>query len=83
LKVPFWNTRGKHNIYWKGPYSKKETIFAQELSSTSFDITVLQLLKIEQVLEFEVMDNPNIRIHKIDYDEFVKETKNEIYRLVN
>ncbi len=77
LKVKFWERLGKTKIWWEGPYSYKEKQWVKKNTDKPELITALQLRKILQVKEQEIIKFKP-RLIKIQYEDLVKNCENEI-----
>ncbi|HRI22063.1 MAG TPA: sulfotransferase [Panacibacter sp.] len=72
LNVDFWQTKGKHRLWWKGAYTKLEEEWAQHNADKPELLAAMQYKKLMDTT------NDEIQKHKADcltilYEDFVKE----------
>jgi len=70
INVEFWQTRGKHQLWWTGAYSNEEQEWALKNSDKSELLAALQYKKLMDVTAMEIKEC-NAKCLTIRYEEFV------------
>ncbi|MEP6466259.1 MAG: sulfotransferase [Parafilimonas sp.] len=81
LKVPFWKSRGMHQIWWQGAYTENEEKIAQSLKNRPALITAMQYCKIRQTTAEEATMN-KVELHSFAYDDFIKNPKQVLSQIL-
>ena len=82
LNVPFWKDRGKSQLWWRGGYSEKELEILNKNDNNGLFLTAFQIKKLKQVFHYE-KETYKPSLIKISYEDFIKDPKNEITKIIN
>lgn len=82
LKVPFWEERGKKQLWWKGAYSEKEKQQAERWVDEPALITAMQYKKIRETTSQEIKKT-GVEHYKIAFEDFVQNPPEEVNKLLN
>lgn len=82
LKIPFWEERGKWQLWWQGPYSAAEKKWAEEHKDDPISLTAFQIKKVVEVTDTEIKETGTV-VLDIKYQDFVKEPQKTIERILN
>ena len=82
LKVPFWEQRGKKELWWQGPYTEAEKKWAEDHRSDPIGLTAFQIKKVVDVTDREVQDT-SATVLDVQYGDFVKEPEKTIDCILN
>ena len=72
LKVPFWEERGKKELWWQGQYTDAEKKWAEDHRSDPIGLTAFQIKKVVEVTDQEIRET-EASVLDIKYSDFVKE----------
>lgn len=81
LKVPFWEQRGKKELWWQGQYTEAEKKWAEDHWSDPIGLTAFQLKKVVEVTDREIQASA-ASVLDIKYGDFVKEPQKNIRRIL-
>lgn len=71
LKVPFWEERGMHQLWWRGAYTEEEQRQAIQWRDRPALITALQYKKVRDMTIMEA-NRSNVKFLSIAFEDFVK-----------
>ena len=82
MKIGFWDSRGKYQLWWTGAYSEEEKAWAKANTDNPIALTAFQIKKITEVSDYEVQKiNPDIL--DIHYEDFVKDPESIIRNILS
>ena len=81
LKVPFWNERGMHQLWWQGAYSSEEQQMASDLKDRPALLTAMQYCKIREKTIEDAKKN-DVKLYSFSYEEFIKEPKSVLSKIL-
>ena len=82
LNVPFWKSRGMHQLWWQGAYTENEEKMAESLKNKPALITAMQYCKIRQTTSEEAAMN-KVELHSFAYDDFIKDPKHVLSKILS
>jgi hypothetical protein len=80
--VPFWKSRGMHQLWWQGAYTENEEKMAESLKNKPALITAMQYCKIRQTTSEEAAMN-KVELHSFAYDDFIKNPKHVLSQILS
>lgn len=82
LNVDFWQDKGKHQLWWKGAYTKKEEEWAAKNSSKPELLAAMQYRKLMDVTQMEINKNKKNCL-AVRYEDFVKRPVDAINNILD
>ena len=77
LKIPFWDKRGKKELWWQGPYTESEKKWAEDHRNDPIGLTAFQIKKVAEETDREIEDT-KASVLDIKYGDFVAEPQKVI-----
>ena len=72
MKIAFWESRGKHQLWWTGAYSEEEKSWAEANRDNPIALTAFQIKKITEVTDYEI-EKINPQVLDVYYEDFVQD----------
>jgi hypothetical protein len=70
MKTTFWESRGKHKLWFQGAYSEADYEYLKPLNNHPAELTAFQLGRMYAVTKKEI-ENIKPKIYELDYDDFL------------
>ena len=81
LEVGFWQRMGINKLWWRGAYTPEEIAYAETIKDKPALITALQYKKLMQTTNEEIAKF-NLNVYECRYEDFVKDAKTFIYKMM-
>lgn len=81
LKVGFWESRGKNQLWWRGAYSEEELEWATQHENNPVALTALQIKKVMDVTQAEI-EKCKPEIMEAGYADFIKNPEKTVENIL-
>lgn len=82
MKTTFWETRGKHKIWFKGAYSDADYEYIKTLHNHPAELTAFQIGRIIGVTEKEIKKH-KAKVIEIQYEDYLKNPEKNVNNILN